>query len=57
MYTLASCGKDARGGCTPGLIVGEEGEFTDPTHDIILANGMFVTWPAGMLGAKSCEML
>ncbi len=46
LYTLASCGRGATGGCTSACTgsCGEMGNFSD---DIIFSNGEFVQWPEG----------
>ncbi len=49
-YTIASCGKDAHGGCTPAM-VNQGGESADPRMDIILSNGVFYQWPDGVFEA------
>jgi type II secretion system protein G len=46
LYTLASCGKGATGGCTPACQTGcgKTQLFAD---DIIFSAGSFVQWPEG----------
>ena len=46
LYTLASCGKGASGGCTSACTgsCGKTGNFSD---DIIFSHGQFVQWPEG----------
>ncbi len=46
LYTVASCGRGANGGCTSACAgsCGKTGNFSD---DIILSNGAFVQWPEG----------
>ena len=46
LYTLASCGREATGGCTSTCTgsCGKTGNFSD---DIIFSNGQFVQWPEG----------
>ena len=46
LYTLASCGKGATGGCTSACTgsCGKTGNFSD---DIIFSHGQFVQWPKG----------
>jgi hypothetical protein len=48
-YTIASCGKGAVGGCTPGM-VGRGGESADPRTDTVFSNGVFYQWPDGVFG-------
>jgi general secretion pathway protein G len=46
VYTLASCGKGAVGGCASAC-AGSCGETSNFSDDIIFSNGGFVQWPAG----------
>ena len=46
LYTLASCGKGATGGCTPACQTGC-GKTQNFSDDIIFSNGSFVQWPEG----------
>jgi hypothetical protein len=46
LYTLASCGKGATGGCTPAC-TGSCGKTSSFSDDIIFSNGSFVQWPEG----------
>lgn len=60
-YTIASCGKEAAAACTPA-ISNAGGESADPRADIILSNGVFLQWPAGLFteldgGRPSCRHL
>jgi type II secretion system protein G len=47
LYTLASCGKGATGGCTPACTVAACGATNFFADDIIFSNGSFVQWPEG----------
>jgi type II secretion system protein G len=46
LYTLASCGKGATGGCTPACS-GSCGKTQLFADDIIFSAGSFVQWPEG----------
>jgi general secretion pathway protein G len=46
LYTLASCGKGATGGCTSAC-TGSCGATQFFADDIIFSNGSFVQWPEG----------
>jgi type II secretion system protein G len=46
VYTVASCGKGATGGCTP-VCTGSCGTSQNYTDDIIYSVGAFVQWPEG----------
>ena len=46
LYTLASCGKGATGGCT-SVCTGSCGKTQAFADDIIFSQGSFVQWPEG----------
>jgi len=46
LYTLASCGKSATGGCASVCEAGC-GKTQNFEHDIIFSQGSFVQWPEG----------
>lgn len=46
LYTLASCGKSATGGCASVCETGC-GKTQNFEHDIIFSQGSFVQWPEG----------